>query len=244
MHKAPLEICNMFVDDYQSQNRANCLVQIISEATTKTRFSIADFGCGNHRCLPHLKNQSTIVATAPEDRINELKSFLPDITFLTGSERTIQVEQKPNAIVMLGPILGLHHSNEHILGTLKNARANLDAGGVLVVEVLHGPCVLTSSYAERIDAVSKDNMSVLRRIRSVIDYDNNRLIHHTDWWVNSGDKLTTYYEHAAKRFFFPLELSLFLQLSGFKLLRIGEPGTIYRGVDVKTPEAMYVCGAI
>lgn len=222
--------------------------QIVSEQMGKPkdkRRSLLDLGCGtgNHSFL--LKNEFDVTGVdRSEGMLTAARRKSPELTFQQGDARTFDLGRKFDVVLMMSAVLGYQHTNEEVLETMQNVRRHLNDNGLFIFDIWHGPTVLLEAPKDRIKEIAKDGISVLRLVKPQLDAESNRCMCNYTWWATKDGQMVSGKESHMVRYFFPMELRLFLKVAGFKLLRIGKPGTVYRGVDLTCRDAMYVCQAV
>jgi SAM-dependent methyltransferase len=143
--------------------------------------------------------------------------------FAQGDVRSFDLGgQTFDAAAMLFAVLGYQTTNEDVLSTLRAVRRHLVPGGLFVFDVWYGPGVLTDPPGERIKEVPTAEGSILRVARGDLDVGQHTCTVSYDLLHIVGDRIAERTREAhPMRFFFPLELELFLSASGFALKRVG-----------------------
>jgi SAM-dependent methyltransferase len=145
-----------------------------------------------------------------------------DLVFHHSDINELNLGQRFDAALMMFAVLGYQLKNADVTSALSTARRHLRAGGLLIFDVWYGPAVLHQRPSQRTKIIQTPTGRIFRAVSG--DLDVGRHICSVDYqmWQLEGDRLVAdITEHHRMRFFFPLELELFLQSSGFRLLRLG-----------------------
>lgn len=128
-----------------------------------------------------------------------------------------------DAALMMFAVLGYQTENEDVIRSLQTARRHLRTGGVLIFDVWYGPAVLAQRPGERVRAIRENGRTILRTSSSTLDTLHHQcLVHFRLWDLNGSSDPPEITEDHRMRFFFPEELRLFLQTTGFRLCRLGD----------------------
>ena len=160
------------------------------------------------------------------------------------SDRRAEVAETFDAALLMFAVLGYQRENADVLSALRAARRLLRADGLLVCDVWYGPAVLAQRPGDRIRVLETDGGTLVRT--SSGELDSRRQLCHVRFhlWHMKGDRvLKETKESHPVRYFFPQELELFLEVSGFRLLRLGAFPDFERDPDETTWTVMVVAGA-
>ncbi len=213
--------------------------------------SLVDFGCGtgNHALLLAQRGyrvtgvdlSASMLAWARE----KSRRAGVEVRWLEGDLRDVQTPGPVDAALLMFAVLGYLQHNRDITAALKNVRRHLRPGGLLLLDVWYGPAVLAIKPADRSRIVSLPQGQVIRLGTS--DLDTRRHIcrvHYRLWRLVNGRVAREEEELHTVRYFFPLELELFLNLAGFELLSLTAFPSLERRVDDTTWNALAVARAI
>jgi hypothetical protein len=112
--------------------------------------------------------------------------------------------------------------NADVLSTLITARKHLRSDGLLIFDVWYGPAVLHERPSQRIKTIQTERGELVRASSGTLDV--NRQICAIDFriWNLEGARLVSRTEEShTNRYFFPLELELFLKTTRFDPIRLG-----------------------
>ena len=214
--------------DYSAE--CDLIEKIFQEySNTKVR-TILDLGCGtgNH-AVPLAERGYKITGV---DRSSEMlnrarqkagtEEGSDNLTLQCADIRDLNLRQTSDAVLIMFAVLGYQLSNKDVISTLSTARRHLNPGGLLVFDVWYGPAVLFNRPSQRIKVVNTDHGRILRVSSGTLDV--MRHLSRVDYllWVLEGNQLISNAEESHfMRYFFPLELELFLESTGFAPIRLG-----------------------
>ncbi|MCX7914762.1 MAG: class I SAM-dependent methyltransferase, partial [Verrucomicrobiae bacterium] len=146
----------------------------------------------------------------------------PPISWVHSRAVEFTSDQKFDAVLFMFTVLGYHIANQDVLGALQMARRHLVRGGLLLFDVWYGPAVLWQRPGERGRVIRSDTNTILRLTRGELNTRTHTCQVSYDLWKIVGDRVVSRTSEAhTVRFFFPEELRLILDISGFEILRIG-----------------------
>jgi len=193
--------------------------------------TILDLGCGtgNHAFPLAKRGYEVTGVDRSGDMLANARSKLADFKshsqtlpmFLQGDLRSLDLDRKFDAVLMMFAVLGYQLTNEDILASLKTVRGHLKPGGLFICDVWYGPAVLAIRPSDKVKIIPTDNGKVIRLASGTLD------IHHHWATVNyhvlhlQGQRvLSESKESHQVRYFFPQELALFLDHAGMEMLRL------------------------
>jgi SAM-dependent methyltransferase len=192
--------------------------------------SILDLGCGtgNHALPLARRGFEVIGVDRSEFMLEQARSkaassgptFHAD--FYQADIKSVDVGRRFDAALMMFAVLGYQLANEDVIAALRAARRHLDPGGLFVFDVWYGPAVLFQRPSERVKIIPTSTGKILRVSSSTLATNHHACAVRYHVWTFAADRLLseTEEEHTV-RYFFPLELKLFLEATGFTLIRLG-----------------------
>jgi SAM-dependent methyltransferase len=215
--------------------------------------SVLDLGCGTGNHALSLAERGYVVVGVDRSH-NMLESARKkagrqkiegNVSFYEGDIRSFQVDHSFDACLMMFAVLGYQLENADVLAALRTARKHMRAGGLLMFDVWYGPTVLRQGPGDRFKRIQTKTGQILRLASGGLDVQNHlcKVTYHL--WKVDGDRLigeTT--ETHLMRFFFPLELNLFLECSDFAPVRLGAFPQFDRDPDETTWNGWIVARAV
>jgi len=212
--------------DYQAESD---LIQGIFESFGQKRIrSVLDLGCGTGgHAIPLARKGYEVTGV---DRSEEMlkrareKSNASDgstIDFRLGDIRELKLRKQFDSALVMFAVLGYQLTNVDVTATLNSIRGHLAAGALLVFDVWYGPAVLRVGPSERFKVIPTSDGQVLRLAKGKLVTRDHVCAIDYHLWRWQENMLTESAETHTMRYFFPLELELLLQNSGFRLLRLG-----------------------
>jgi SAM-dependent methyltransferase len=168
-----------------------------------------------------------------------------DVAFHEADIREFRLDRIFDAVLMMFAVLGYQIENGDVLLSLRTARRHLRPGGLLMADFWYGPAVLTHRPEERSLSTRDGDIDIVRKASAELD--SRRHVCAVRFNLRrsrGGELLSETDEEHRMRFFFPKELELFLEASGYRLARLGAFPDFEREPDEGTWNAMVVARAI
>jgi SAM-dependent methyltransferase len=193
--------------------------------------SVLDLGCGtgNH-AIPLARRSYEVVGVDRSERMLAqarkkaagLGKNRNNVVFEKGDIRSVDLGRQADAALMMFAVLGYQLENANVLSTLRTARRHLCPGGLLIFDVWYGPAVLHQRASQRVKVIPTSGGQILRVASGKLDIPCHVCTVRFHVWRLEGERLVAEKEEShSVRYFFPLELELFLECSGFALIRLG-----------------------
>jgi SAM-dependent methyltransferase len=215
--------------------------------------SVLDLGCGtgNH-ALPLARRGYAVVgvdrsAGMLESARKKAASWQIDGKANVYQEdiRSFRVEQSFDASLMMFAVLGYQLENGDVLAVLRTARKHVRLGGLFIFDVWYGPAVLRQGPSERVKLIPTDGGQILRIASGELDVGRHLCKVSYRLWRIEGQRLIGQAEEThLMRYFFPLELKLFRECSGFIPIRLGVFPEIDRDPDTTTWNVLGLARAV
>ena len=214
--------------DYAEETRQ---LESIFKTYNATVHSILDLGCGtgNHAFPLAQRGYEVVGVDRSADMLAHARRKSVDaetngrLVFQQGDVRTVDLKQSFDAVLMMFAVLGYQLDNTDVLSALRTARRHLRSDGIFVFDVWYGPAVLHERPSQRIKVIPGEEGEQILRVTSG-ELDTNRQVcnvHYHVWKLKEGKLTGEAEENHFMRYFFPLELNLLLECSGFAPIRLG-----------------------
>lgn len=214
--------------DYAAEST---LIESIFRKYNNTVRSVLDLGCGtgNHAFPLAQRGYEVIGVDRSADMLAHARRKSVDaetngrLVFQQGDVRTVDLKQSFDAVLMMFAVLGYQLDNPDVLSALGTARRHLRSGGIFIFDVWYGPAVLHERPSQRIKVIPGEEGEQILRVTSG-ELDTNRQncnVHYHVWKKKEGKLTGEAEENHVMRYFFPLELNLLLECSGFAPIRLG-----------------------
>jgi SAM-dependent methyltransferase len=214
---------------------------------------ILDLGCGtgNHSLPLARQGYKVVGIDRSSDMLAHARTKAADAelngktSFYEGDILNIDLERQFDAVLIMFAVLGYQVENSDVLSALRTARRHLRSGGLLIFDVWYGPAVLHQRPSDRLKVIPSPEGRILRVASGELDVRRHLCTVHFRVWRLAGDRLVTETEEThPMRYFFPLELNLFLECCGFNLVRLGGFPDLEREPDETTWNVLGVAHAI
>jgi SAM-dependent methyltransferase len=236
--------------DYSSECRL--IIKLLKRYGDRVS-SILDLGCGtgNH-VFPLLRDGYEVAGV---DRSLEMLAHAQKklvasqsdgrVTFKQGDVRSVDLQRRFDAAIMMFAVLGYQLENIDVLSSLKTARRHLHPGSVFIFDVWYGPAVLHQRPSERVKIIPTANGKILRMTSGDLDVSKHLCsVNYHLWRLEAGQMVGETQEIHSMRYFFPLELNLFLESAGFSPLRLGAFPEFDRDPDDTTWNVLCIARAV
>lgn len=141
--------------------------------------------------------------------------------FIEGDLRQIRLGRTFDAALMMFAVLGYQVGNEDVRSALETVKAHLSPGGLFLFDFWYGPAVLATGPGETIREIETAHGTLLRHARGTTEADRHCCVVEIGLWkADPGRGLARSTESHEVRFFFPMELRLYLDLCGLDLIEL------------------------
>lgn len=234
---------------YKEQNfvsEAKAVAELAGEVVQKpSRMDLLDLGCGTGNHSQYFKENFNVTGVdLSEEMLALARRKVPEVKFQQGNARTFCLGVEFDVVTMMSAVLGYQHTNQEILATLSNVRSHLRTGGMFVFDVWYGPAILLDRPIPRLREITYNGTHLLRSMKPNLCAEKNLVTCHYKWWVPVDGKLETREEWHTQRYFFPNEVELLLNATGFKLVRYGKTGSTYGPIGDSDRDVMFVAKAV
>ena len=145
-----------------------------------------------------------------------------NVRFIQGDIATIRPNGDFDAALMLFSVLGYSIENQVLANLLSHVRDMLRSGGLFIFDIWFGPAVITHDPGQQIRRVAAPGGEVLRFSSGKLDLQKQLCSIAFEFWHVAEDRiLSRVTEHHLMRYFFPREIEILLQASGFEMCDMG-----------------------
>ncbi len=215
--------------------------------------SVLDLGCGtgSHAVRLAERGYEVVGVDRSDDMLESARKKASryqnpgKTTFCQGDLRTFQVERSFDAVIMMFAVLGYQLDNNDVVSALRTARKHLPVGGLFIFDVWYGPAVLSQKPSDRVKILPAEKGQILRAATSELDVQRHLCKVSYRLWSFEGDRLLGQRDEIhLMRYFFPLELDLFLEHCEFSTVRLGAFPAFDNNVDESTWNVLGVARAV
>lgn len=213
--------------DYAGE--CDLLLDVLREANGRGLRRILDLGCGtgSHALILAQRGLEVIGVDRSAEMTEIARQRAAPLPpgrrpeFVTADIRDLRLDETFDAVLMMFAVLGYQRTNAEVLAALHTARAHLDEGGLFAFDVWYGPAVLNERPSERVKVAESASRKIIRVASGSLDARNHLCaVDYRLWTLDGGRLVDEVAESHLVRYFFPLELELFLDVAGFSLLRL------------------------
>ena len=192
--------------------------------------SVLDLGCGtgNHAIPLAQRGYEVVGVDRSENMLARVRTKLASpsgngrLVVQHGDIRSIDLQRRFDAAIMMFAVLGYQPENVDVLSALGTSRRHLPSGGLLLFDVWYGPAVLHQGPSQRVKVIPIPGGQTVRATSAELNTRRHACtIHFHVWRLERGQLVAETQERHQMRYFFPLELELLLESSGFTSIRLG-----------------------
>jgi SAM-dependent methyltransferase len=212
---------------------------------------IADWGCGTgSHTIPLAEQGYRMTGVDLSDamlRVAHRKAAGAglDIHWVRGDIRDVQLAGQFDAGLFMFSVLGLLQKNQEVMAAFQNARRHIRPEGLLLFDVWYGPAVLTIKPSDSVKIIPKPDGRVIRVSTGKLDSRHHLCEVRFHLFHLQGDRVAQETEEVQiVRYFFPMELELMLNQSGFALLSLTAFPTLDRPADETTWNVFGIARAV
>jgi SAM-dependent methyltransferase len=208
---------------------------------------ILDLGCGtgNHAVPLAERGYEVVGVDRSPDMLARARARGSSARFELGDLRDVDLGEQFDAVVMMFAVLGYQLTNADVLAALGAARRHLHPGGLFFADAWYGPAVLRERPSDRVKVLDTPAGQVIRVASGELDVRHQLCsVRYHVWRIEDGRVAGETTERHRVRYFFPLELELFVAESGLDLQRLGGFPEIERDPDESTWSLSVVARAV
>jgi SAM-dependent methyltransferase len=158
-----------------------------------------------------------------------------DIDWIEGDCRNVNIGHTFDADLFMFSVLGYLPENKDVMDALGNARKHIKKNGLLLFDVWYGPAVLSIKPSDRTRIIPVPDGKLIRTVTANLDTRHHLVRLHFHLWHLTGKQVKNETEELhVVRYFFPKELELMLNQSGFNLISLSSFPTLSQPADETT----------
>ncbi len=211
--------------DYEAE--CDLLEEVFREHAAERVESILDLGCGtgNHALPLAERGYEVVGVDRSPGMLAAARAKAEDagagVRFVEADLRRVELGATFDAVLLMFAVLGYQLDNDDVLAALGTARRHARPGGLLVFDIWYGPAVLRQRPGERVKVSELEDGQLIRSTSGRLDVDRHLcVVSYRLWQIRAERLVEETAERHRVRYFFPQELRLFLDASGFELLRL------------------------
>ena len=219
----------LYVDkDYEAE--CDLIEKLLRKYGAAQIDSILDLGCGtgNH-ALPLARRGFEVIGVDRSEFMIEQARKKAAASGRSAADRfhcadlrSVDLGRQFDAVLLMFAVLGYQLDNADVLAALRAARRHLRLGGLLLFDVWYGPAVLLQRPSERVKKIPTSDGEILRVSSGELDTRRHTCTVRFHVSTFLGERMASETEEThTVRYFFPLELKLFLEATAFTLIRLG-----------------------
>jgi len=186
---------------------------------------VLDLGCGTggHAALLADRGYQVVGVDRSPEMLRRARERSTAARFEVGEIASVELGETFDAVLMMFAVLGYHVGNADVAAALAAVRRHLRPGGLFICDVWYGPAVLAERPSERIKVIDASaGEQVIRVAASELDARRHVCtVRYHLWRLEAQRVAAEVREQHRMRFFFPLELELFLAAARLELIRLG-----------------------
>lgn len=204
--------------------------------------AVLDLGCGtgNHAIPLARRGYDVCGVDRSPGMLQRARDKVPQaggvkLDFVQGDLRDVSLGRSFDACLLMFAVLGYQTTNQDVARALDNVQRHLKPGGVFVFDVWNGTAVLTIGPSERMRVLSDRDRRLIRFSSGTVD-PRRQLCHvRIHQLALAGAQIVSEAEEThVMRYFFPLEVELFLDHAGFDVVELASFDHEQGAVDQRT----------
>lgn len=221
------EIYDLIYKDKDYEGECDFVEAIFRNLSSKSVRTILDGGCGSGgHTIPLAKRGYQVTGIDSSGfmlrhaKEKARKSNLR-LDFQEMDLRRLNLNQRFDACLCLFSVMGYITQTGDILKSLKSIRRHLNEESLFVFDFWNGLAVLRILPSVRIKVVEDEGRRVIRTAEPELDAFNHLCRVHYHWLITQDNRITDDFEEThIVRYFFPQEITHYLEESGFEVLKI------------------------
>ena len=221
------KIYDLLYKDKDYEGECDFIEEIFEKFSSTPIRTILDGGCGaGGHIIPLAKrgyevtgiDSSEVMIKGAKEKANKANLSL---SFQTADIRQFDLNQKFDACLCMFAVLGYITETRDILKTFENVKRHLNKESLFISDVWNGLAVLRILPSTRVKVVENEGKRIIRIAQPELDAFNHLCrVHYHLLITQDGALIGEFKETHNVRYFFPQEITHYLQESGFEVLKI------------------------
>lgn len=187
------------------------------------RGRLLDVGCGTGGHALELAGRGwTVLGVDRSPAMLALAAAKPQrgaVSWIEGDARTFDAGGRFDVALMMFAVIGYLHDTATLREALQNIRRHLAPGGLFLFDCWYGPAVLAQRPGDRTKVIERGGRRITRSARGTLDSLRHLTTVRYRVVETEGDRVLSDTEEVhTMRYFFPEELRLLLDVTGFETL--------------------------
>lgn len=164
-----------------------------------------------------------MIAKARGHREQLLPQIRERLTFEQRDIRDLRLDRQFDICVALFHVISYQLSNHDLIAAFTSAKTHLQSNGLFIFDCWYGPGVLTDPPGVRVRRLQQGSSRLLRIAEPTMRVNENLVDIRYGFLVTGGPEGSSEFEEMhTMRYFFPPELALALQMTGFCVVTLSE----------------------
>jgi len=156
-----------------------------------------------------------------ESALQKAKKAKLKIDFRAGDLRSLNLDRKFDSAICMFAVMGYFTTNREVEKVIRNVRSVLKENALFIFDVWNGLAVLRVLPEVRVKIMESQGKRVIRWVHPELDSFNHLCKDHYHLIVTEEDKVVDeVMETHTVRYFFPQEISYYLEENGFEVVEI------------------------
>lgn len=221
------KIYDLIYKDKDYEGECDFIEEIFEKFSSKPVKAVLDGGCGTGgHALPLAKrgyevtgiDSSEVMIKAAREKAQKANVSLD---FQTSDLRQFSLKRRFDACLCMFAVLGYITQTPDILKTIKNIKGHLNKESLFIFDVWNGLAVLRILPSVRVKVVEDEDRRIIRIAQPELDAFNHLCRVHYHLVITQNAALVgEFKETHTVRYFFPQEITHYLEESGFEVLKI------------------------